>query len=382
MPSEVSRGRVLVVDDEAPLRALISLILTDGGYEVTACANGRAALEALEHGSYDAILSDVRMPDMDGLGLLRAVREKDLDLPVVLCTGGPSLETAMLAVEYGALQYLLKPMTEQQLLEAAGRAVKLGVLARLKRQALASAGYDSLVGDRAGLEGSFGRALETLWMACQPIVRAEDGGLHGHEALLRSSEALFPNPGALLTAGEHLGRLPDLGRAIRAAVARLLESGALPGAVFVNLHPVDLVDDSLLDSQAPLSRFAPRVVLEITERARLEGVANVPGRVASLRRLGFHIALDDLGAGYAGLNSFTALAPDIVKLDMSLIRGLDVDAVKQKLVVSMTGVCRDLGILVVAEGIETEGEREAAVRSGCSLLQGYLIGRPGRIGPP
>jgi EAL domain-containing protein (putative c-di-GMP-specific phosphodiesterase class I) len=369
-------GRILVVDDDEGLREVVSELLAEAGYQVTAAANGRLALEALQKDSYDAVFSDVRMPDMDGLGLLRAVRKQDLDLPVVLLTGGPTLETAMEAVEHGALQYLVKPVPTDKLLEAAARAVRLGALARLKRQALAATSGDHLAGDRAGLEASFGRGLAGLWMAYQPIVRGSDGGVQGHEALLRTTEPVFPHPGAFLAAAEQLGRLPDLGRAIRKSVADAVASGALPGDVFVNLHPLDLADYSLLDPGAPLSRFASRVVLEVTERESLDRVSDVAARMRGLRDLGYRIALDDLGAGYAGLNSFVALSPDIVKLDMSLVRGLDQDPVKQKLVGSMTGLCRDLRMQVVAEGVESEGERQAALAAGCELIQGYLVGRP------
>jgi EAL domain-containing protein (putative c-di-GMP-specific phosphodiesterase class I) len=379
--TSASGGRILVVDDEPALREVARELLTGAGYTVAACSNGREALEALQRGSFDAVLSDVRMPDMDGLGLLRAVRQKDLDVPVVLWTGGPSIESAAEAVEYGALQYLIKPVPSQKLLEAAARAVKLGALARLKREALVATGFDQLVGDRAGLEAAFAHALDSVWMAYQPIVRAGDGTPYAHEALLRTAEPVFPQPGAFLTAGERLGRLPQLGQAIRRSVARMLGSAALGDRVFVNLHPLDLADDALFDPGAPLSRHASRVVLEITERASLEGVRDVTGRVQVLREMGYRIAIDDLGAGYAGLTSFTALSPEIVKIDMCLVRGLDRDTVKRKLVASIAGLCRDLGILVVAEGVETEGERDAAVRAGCDLLQGFLIGRPAPTEP-
>ncbi len=376
MKTPTLSGRILVVDDEAALRELLAEILRGAGYVVETCGDGRAALEALQSANYDAVISDVAMPDMDGIGLLRAVREKDLDVPVVLCTGGPSIETAIAAVEQGALQYLVKPVAHEKLLEASARAVKLGALARLKREALKATGYEQLAGERADLEAAFARALASLWMAGQPIIQADTGKHYAHEMLLRTRESSFPHPGALLSAAERLARLPELGRSVRAAVAGLAAAGRIPGAVFVNLHPHDLIDDELLDAQAPLSRFASRVVLEITERASLESIGNVAGRVAALRKLGYRIAIDDLGAGYAGLTSFTALTPDIVKLDITLVKGLDKNAVKRKLVVSMTGLCHDMDIVVVAEGIETEGERAGVVAAGCDLLQGFLIGRP------
>jgi EAL domain-containing protein (putative c-di-GMP-specific phosphodiesterase class I) len=122
---------------------------------------------------------------------------------------------------------------------------------------------------------------------------------------------------------------------------------------------------------------ARRVTLEITERAALEGMGDLPERLAALRRLGFRIAIDDLGAGYSGLSSFALLAPDAVKLDLSLIRGVDRDPTKQLLVKSMAQLCRDLQILVVSEGVETAVERDMLATLGCDLMQGYLFARPG-----
>ncbi|MFL5249475.1 MAG: EAL domain-containing protein, partial [Myxococcales bacterium] len=93
-------------------------------------------------------------------------------------------------------------------------------------------------------------------------------------------------------------------------------------------------------------------------------------------KMGYRIAVDDLGAGYAGLTSFTQLEPHIVKLDMSLIRGVHEEPTKRKLVSSIVDLCEDLGISVVAEGVETLHERDALEKIGCPLLQGYLFGKP------
>lgn len=92
--------------------------------------------------------------------------------------------------------------------------------------------------------------------------------------------------------------------------------------------------------------------------------------------MGFRIAIDDLGAGYAGSTSFAALEPEIVKLDMSLVRDVDSTPIKQKRITSMTSLCHDLGMVVVAERVETTAERDAAVERGCDLFQGYLFARP------
>jgi EAL domain-containing protein (putative c-di-GMP-specific phosphodiesterase class I) len=163
--------------------------------------------------------------------------------------------------------------------------------------------------------------------------------------------------------------------------AGAMEHAATDAVLFLNLHPLDLADENLFDSLAPLTQIASRVVLEVTERAAIEEVDGVERRVGRLREHGFRVAVDDLGAGYAGLSSFALLEPEIVKLDVSLLRDIDQSPVKQKLVASMTALCKDMGFLVVAEGIETPAERDCVVALGCDLLQGYLFARPGRPFP-
>ncbi len=374
--------RILLVDDEPALLRATTRHLVLARYEVTTAANGREALEKLRQGTFDAIVSDISMPELDGIQLLRAVRADDADVPVILVTGAPDIATAMQAVALGALQYVTKPFDIKDLTEILARAVRLHAMARLKREALVAVSSGGLgESDKVGLAASFDRALDTLWMAYQPIVRAS-GTLYGYEALLRSAEKALPHPGAILDGAERLGRLPELGRRIRAASALpIAEAEDTTSALFVNLHARDLLDPELVALTSPLAKIAHRVVLEITERASLDEVPQARSKVAELRAMGFRIAIDDLGAGYAGLTSFAALEPEIVKLDMSLIRDVDTSTTKQKLVRSMAGLCKDLGIAVVAEGIETIAERAMVIELGCDLLQGYLLAKPGRPFP-
>jgi EAL domain-containing protein (putative c-di-GMP-specific phosphodiesterase class I) len=106
-----------------------------------------------------------------------------------------------------------------------------------------------------------------------------------------------------------------------------------------------------------------------TERAALDSSADIPGRIRRLRSLGFRVAIDDLGAGYAGLSYFALLTPDVVKLDITLVRNIHQEEIKRKLVGSLTSLCMELGMLVVAEGVETTEERDAVLERGCDLLQ-------------
>jgi EAL domain-containing protein (putative c-di-GMP-specific phosphodiesterase class I)/signal transduction histidine kinase len=371
---------VLLVDDEPVVLRSLARNLTGRDYEVEACFSAEEAIQRVARGGVQVVVSDISMPGASGLELLRMIREHDLELPVVLMTGLPGVESATEAIEYGAFKYVVKPVDPRALRDAVDRAARLYRLARAKREALELAGGGG-VSDRAGLELGFGRALGSLWIAFQPIVRASDRSIFGYEALLRSDEPSLPGPGHVLDAAERLGQLSRLGRAVRAKAAqsfRGLKDGPL---LFLNLHPRDLEEAELLDGSSALTSLAHRVVLEVTERSSVGDIENIREKARRLRAQGFRIAVDDLGAGYAGLASFALLEPEIVKLDMTLVRDIDSNPVKQKLVGSMTQLSRDLGLEIVAEGVETAAERDVLQSLGCDLFQGYLFARPGRPFP-
>lgn len=377
-----AKGLVLLVDDDASALTVMRRVLEKTGYHVVACNSGDAALAALENQTFDVMVTDIQMPGTTGLKLLRAVRDHDLDLPVVLVTGDPGVRTATDAVEYGAFRYLIKPVPVDELRAVVGRAATIGQMARSKRAYVEEFGSGRFrVGDRAGVDAMLDRALSSLWMAYQPIVRASDSSVFAYEALMRVEEPMLPHPGAVLDAAERADRIHDVGRAVRANVVtgtRGVDNGWL---FFVNLHPEDLLDDTLFLSDSPFAALAGRVVLEITERMSLDHISHVQDKVALLRELGFKIALDDLGAGYAGLTSFTQLEPEFVKLDMSLVRDIHETSTKRKIVRSMVALCHDMGKQIVAEGIESAQERDVLIELGCDLLQGYLFARPGKPFP-
>lgn len=364
-----SAARVLVVDDEVAVRTTIARALRDTTSSVVVAEDANEALQKLEQGSFDVIVSDIHMPGMTGLALIDALRARDLDVPIILVTGAPSVETAASAVELGAFRYLTKPFDLDTLRRAVAQAVHVGAATRAKRQA-----HDQ---DRAGSQRTLLRALASLRMEYQPIVAADTRVTVGHEALMRTSEPTLATPMAVLSVAERLGALHLLGRRIRGMVAADLTEHPGRTWAFVNLHPSDLADADLFDPRAPLSRHARRVVLELTERASLEGVADLDVRLDRLRKLGFRIAVDDLGAGYAGLSYFASVRPELVKIDLSLVRGVDHDPVKQRVITSLVHLGNDLGMELVAEGVETIAERDTVIRLGCTYVQGHLLARPG-----
>jgi EAL domain-containing protein (putative c-di-GMP-specific phosphodiesterase class I) len=372
---------VLLVDDESSLRRVLLRAFTGAGLVATGAGSAEEALAVLATGkTFDAIVTDLQLPGIQGIEFLRRVRERDLDVPIIILTGNPSFDSAVAAIQYGGFRYLKKPIDLDELVRTAREACAMHRLATLKRGALELCEAEGwLIGDRAGLEAHFDQALDALWIANQPIVQWPDQAVFGYEALVRSAHPALSNPALLFDAAERLGRVPDLGRRIRRAIAESMQTAPADAVIFANLHALDLSDDDLFDKSTAFSGSARSIVLEITERCSLDRVSDVRARIGRLRQLGFRIAVDDLGAGYAGLSSFSQLEPDIAKLDMSLVRGIDTSSRKASLVRTMIAVCRqELDTLVVCEGVETTAERDTLEGLGAHLLQGYLFARPER----
>jgi EAL domain-containing protein (putative c-di-GMP-specific phosphodiesterase class I) len=373
MTTKADQGTVLVAEDDEPLRLMLARAIARLGYATHVVADGNEALDALDADSYDVVLSDIDMPGRNGIELLRAIRERDLDIPVLLLTGAPRMETAIAAVEFGATHYLTKPVDLGKLGETVRRAMQAGRLARARRELVGVVDDALPIGDLAGLSVHFEMALAKLFMHCQPIISWSTRSTYAYEALVRSSEPTVPGPAALFDAADRLNRIVDVGRKVRTILPL---DGSPDIGLFVNLHPKDLLDDTLYDRNTTLAAAASRVVLEITERARLETIPDVSRRVTRLREMGFKIAIDDIGAGYAGLTSFAALDPDYMKLDRGLIENIHESRTKMRLVGAMIHACDDLGVKVIGEGVETAAERDALIELGCDLLQGYLFARP------
>jgi EAL domain-containing protein (putative c-di-GMP-specific phosphodiesterase class I) len=120
-----------------------------------------------------------------------------------------------------------------------------------------------------------------------------------------------------------------------------------------------------------------RIIFEVTEQEQVLDIPHLTNILRAYRKQGFMTAIDDFGAGYAGLNLLADFQPDLIKLDMALIRGIDGDQVRQVLVETTLEMCRRLDIRVIAEGIETRAELDCLRQMGVELFQGYLLARPG-----
>lgn len=363
--AEGAKATVLVIDDDEDVAKAYGKVLVAAGYDAVVITDpAEAALEVVTR-RFAAIVSDINMPKISGTDLLSVVRSYDAEVPVILVTGQGSLQTAIEAIALRSTEYLLKPVDPPVLLRALRKGIDRAESVRPQKAPEGPSG--AMVDD----------ALDQMWLAFQPI-HATRGPLFGYEALLRSDHASLSRPDLLLAAAAGAGRLESLGRRVRSKAAEAVPSLPRNVALFVNLHVADLLDDELFDPASQLGQVAPSIVLEVTERQQIETVPDVVDRLLRLRRLGFRVAVDDLGAGYSGLNSLVMLEPDLVKIDMALVRNVNESFMRQSVIKSLVDLARSTGIAVVAEGIETAGERDCVARLGCNYMQGYLLGRPTR----
>ena len=214
--------------------------------------------------------------------------------------------------------------------------------------------------------------------AYQPIVNFSKRVIHAHEALVRGPNG---ESAASVLAQVHKSNVYSFDQACRgkavAGAARLgmqelLSINFLPNAVYRPEVCIRSTFEAALLHNFPIER----IIFEVTEGERVEDRAHLVNIFREYRRFGFQTAIDDFGAGYAGLNLLSEYQPDFIKIDMDLVRNVDTDAPRQAIVRAIASMCKELHILVIAEGIETRSERDFLVDAGIELMQGYFFCRP------
>ncbi len=217
-------------------------------------------------------------------------------------------------------------------------------------------------------------AAGQLYIAYQPLVDLRRRTTFGFEALVRSESADFPNALAVIERAVEERYMGQLGRELR----RMAVENCSKYALFLNLHPDEFDEGWLVRPDAPSTLHDGPIFLEITESVPLTHYRYCHSVLREMRAKGLKVAVDDLGAGYSNLKYIADLAPDVVKLDRSLIAGLTTGGRLHILVKAIVDLCIQLGAKVVAEGIETREEMVAVLETGAHLGQGYFLGRPER----
>jgi diguanylate cyclase (GGDEF)-like protein len=214
----------------------------------------------------------------------------------------------------------------------------------------------------------------------QPIAPVDGGPVRLYESLSRFGAAGGGSPLPWLEAAEEVGLRIDLELACLRAALRVWVTRPDGVSVSVNVSPDALARPEAIAAFTALGDLHG-LVLELTEEAIVEDYEALLETLAPLVDRGLQIAVDDVGAGRATMRHVVALRPGFLKLDKTLVRGVDRDAAPAALIDALQGYAQRVGALLIAEGVETEAELQALRRLGVTLVQGYHVGRPERPWP-
>jgi EAL domain-containing protein (putative c-di-GMP-specific phosphodiesterase class I) len=379
---------VVVVDDVDSNVMLLDRLLTRAGLRnLRLYTDPREAVAHLGDDDPDLVLADLHMPYLDGYAVLEQVARHagGAYLPVLVLTADSSHQAVRRALESGARDFLTKPFDAGEVALRVRNLLETRFLHRALREnnvmlrqqvewfrrtqpeeaAAARQARDRIARVLAD------RAVRTVF---QPIVDLHTGATVGLEALSRFDGEPARGPHLWFAEAAEVG----LGLALEVlAVERALEALAeLPEPLFltVNVSPVALLSPDLRARCGPA--VTPRLALELTEHVPVEDYEALARAVAPYRAEGASLAVDDAGAGYAGFRHLVGLAPDIVKLDMSITRRINCVAAQRAVASALVQYTAETSTQLLAEGIETEAELETLRNLGVDWGQGYHLARP------
>jgi EAL domain-containing protein (putative c-di-GMP-specific phosphodiesterase class I)/AmiR/NasT family two-component response regulator len=380
--------RVGIADDDSEVRAaLIDVVDMDTDLELVGAAGDAdgAVVVAREHNP-DVFLVDVRMPG----GGPRAAREIRMVSPhtrVVAFSAHEDRSTVLEMLRSGAVAYVTKGGGVADILSAINRAMaghstlSPGVSAEVVSELTLRLRHQENLDQRR--RQSVERIEEVLrtpgafHVVYQPIFDLRSGEVVGAEALSRFTLPPPHPPDEWFRDAAEVG----LGTVLEAAAASTALAGLeeLPFHAYmaINMSPATILDPMFvgLFADAPVDR----VVLEVTEHAQVEDYDLLGAALRPFRERGLRLAVDDAGSGYAGLRHILRLAPDLVKLDIELTRGIERDRARRALAEALITFAEAMDLVIVAEGIETAEELEALRALGVPSGQGYFLARPGPL---
>jgi EAL domain-containing protein (putative c-di-GMP-specific phosphodiesterase class I)/DNA-binding NarL/FixJ family response regulator len=373
---------VIVADDEPHVVEYLQQVLEMEGFVVVGTAtDADGAVQLVHRLEPDVALLDLRMPG-GGLEAARLSGSLSPATRIVIFSAAADESDLLPLLRSGIDGYVVKGSPPERLIEAihaavAGEsylapAVSRFAMTQLSNRLLAEE-QDALVAMR--LRKRIGAAISdaAFEIAFQPIIDVHLDVAVAAEALVRFPGQSRP-PRTWLDDADRVGLLVPLELALAAAALSELHRLDLPIAMAINVSPKTVLSGRLHEvfTGVPLER----VILELTEHARVTDYAGLRTALSRWRERGLRLAVDDAGCGYASLTHIVELRPELIKLDASLVRDLHTSQHRQALTRAVIGFADEMGVQVVAEGVETEAELVELRRLGAHLAQGYHLGRP------
>ena len=382
-PAEIAALRYLVVEDQGFQRWAVGQLLDRmGAVNVFLADDGTTALELYRtlDPRVDVIVTDLNMPQMDGMEFIRHVGESGRTVSLILTSdlnAALIASVAAMAKAYGLslIGTIQKPVTAAKLAAALGRYTP-------PRAVTPGARCEGFEYDEIAIGIANGQFVPYF----QPKIDLANGSLRGVEALARWDHpvhGILP-PNAFMGPLESTGRVERLTMALLASACQAcrewLAEGFQGAGVALNLSVGSLSDVSLAERLAQAvgaSGLAPQhVTIEVTETAAVSDVGRVLENLSRLRMNGFGLSIDDYGTGYSSLQQLSRIPFTELKIDQSFVRNAPVNAGSRAVLESSLEIAAKLGITAVAEGIETGRELELLAQLGCPVAQGYLLCKP------
>ncbi|HET7902249.1 MAG TPA: EAL domain-containing response regulator, partial [Candidatus Nanopelagicales bacterium] len=362
--SRVGDCTVIVVDDNPANTALVAKVLARAGLPgVVEVQDPMRVATLLAELDPDLVLLDLRMPVMYGFEVLEQVQRHAAGsyLPVVVITADDAHDSVARALAMGAHDFVRKPFDATELiLRVRNLLVNRTAYLELRRNrawlksrlGLFEPDLASLGDDRESTREAIRQVIDggTVQIAMQPIVDMRDGSVVGAEALARFAREPFPHPGAWFAAALEVGLTTELEISCARNALALLGSRPEGTTLSVNFSP-----GAVMEGLPKLLGPVPwdRIIIELTEHVPVEDYAALNSALAPLRAKGAQVAVDDTGAGFASLRHILDVAPDDIKIDIGITRGVDSDPSRAAIAAMLVSFAERMGIRVVAEGVET-----------------------------
>ncbi len=380
--------RVLLADDEPEVRAaLADLVASDASLElVGAAADADEALALARARRPDVALVDVKMPGGGGVRAAREILRVSPQTRVLALSAYEDRQTVLQMLAAGAVGYLVKGTAPEEIVRAISRAVRgqasvsaevmAGVVHELTSKLRADAVRSQ---ERRDKESRIRQALSGSGVSVeyQPIFDLARRSVVGREALARFRLDPRRSPDRWFAEAVEVGLGLELELfSIRLALRDL---GRLPQDEYLSLNLSHRAAASVELLELLATGVAGRVVVEITEHEQVEDYDRLGAALTRLRALGARVAIDDAGAGFSSLRHTLMLDPNVIKLDLSLTRGIDASRGQRALAAALISFAQEIGAEIVAEGIETERELRTLIELGVRYGQGFFLARPGPL---
>lgn len=367
-----TKKRILIIDDSEDFLKLFGFVLENANYHVSTASSGAVGLQKAKENP-DLILLDLRMPGMDGHQVCKALKENVnlMHIPVVILTSEDKTLDKVQAFSMGVVDFINKQAHTEEILARIKSILRrsftiLGSLSDKDKN-------DKIMQLRKIIEE---KQIRTLY---QPIVSLADRQPVGYEALARGPKGtFFENPVNLFALASEANMSFDLDTLCLNLAVEKAASFISNRLLFLNIDPFVINSDYLKNlTFLQSSTLTPsQICIEITERTFVTNFETLAKNINKLKSMGVMIVIDDLGEGYSTLKAIVELKPKYIKADISLVRNIHKDIVKQNLMRMIIELARSIDCTIIAEGIETEEELKTLISLGIKYGQGYLFAKP------